>query len=338
MGNAPHVAYDTQALGNGMKDPVSKEPVLSVVLGTDNMDRVATVIDSLAAQTIAKAIELILVIAEPPAASTRELIAQRFHSLKVLTVASIPSLAVARAKGVLEAEAPYVFIAETHAYPDPDLAERIVATLSGEWSVVVPGFRNANPRSAVSWAGFLSDYGAWAASLDAGEIQRGPSHDVGFRRSVLLEFGDRLEPALTFGDEMNLTLQARGQRTYFDPSAGIQHVNISGFKSFLGERFLTGMLIGAYRRARWGTPRRVVYALGAPLIPIVVLSRIQKGVREVAQRESLPAGTIPTLVFGVIVKAVGEMRGYLLGAPEQAEEKMTGYEVRKLAFNAHEES
>jgi hypothetical protein len=321
-----------------MKESSSKIPALSVVLGTDNMGRVTTVIDSLAAQTIAKSIELILVIVEPPDAPTREEIEHRFHSLKIVPVRSMISLSVARAKGVVAAEAPFVFIAETHAYPDPNLAEKIVAGLSNEWSVVVPGFRNANPGSAVSWAGFLSDYGAWSASLAPGEIQWGPSHDVAFRRSVLLEFGDRLENALTFGDEMNVTLKARGERTYFDPSAGIQHVNINGFGSFVRERFLTGQLIADYRRARWGMGRRLVYALASPLIPIVVLSRIQKGVREVARRESLPTGTIPTLVLGVMVKAAGEMRGYLFGAPASAEEKMTGFEVRKLAFNLGEES
>lgn len=321
-----------------MTEAPASDPRLAVILATDNMERVATVIESLAAQTIAETIELILVISSPPDAPTRERIQRRFHSLKIVAVQSIASLATARVKGVLVAEAPFVFIAETHAYPDPDLAEKIVAALSDEWSVVVPGFRNANPDSAVSWAGFLSDYGAWVANLGAGEIRRCPSHDAAFRRSVLLEFGDRLENALTFGDEMNLTLQARGQRTYFDPSAGIQHVNVSRFKPFVRERFLIGVLIGEYRRARWGMARRLAYALGAPLIPIVVLSRIQKGVREIGRRESLPTGTIPALVLGVILKTAGEMRGYLLGAPESAEERMTGYEVRKLDSNSGQES
>jgi len=321
-----------------MKELQSEGPTLSVVLGTDNIDRVTTVINSFAAQTIAKKIELVLVIVARPDAATSEWIEQHFHSMKIVPVQSMVSLSVARAKGVLAAQAPFVFIAETHAYPDPDFAEKILAALSDEWSVVVPGFRNANPGSPVSWAGFLLDYGAWASSLDSGPLERGPSHDVAFRRSVLLEFGDRLENALTFGDEMNVTLQARGQRTYFDSSAGIQHVNINSLNPFIRERYLTGVLIGNYRRARWGWGRRLMYALGAPLIPIVILSRIRKGVKEVGRRESFPRGTIPVLVAGVIVKTAGEVRGYLLGAPESAEEKMTGFEVRKLAFNAGEES
>jgi hypothetical protein len=226
-----------------------------------------------------------------------------------------------------------VFIAETHAYPDPDLMERLAAALSQEWSLVVPGFRNANPDSGLSWAGFLSDYGAWAATLPAGETAHPPSHDAAFRREVLLEFGDRLEKALTFGDEMYLTLQARGQKAYFEPNAGIQHVNLNRLRCFMGERFLSGVMIGAYRRERWGWGKRLVYAAGSPLIPIVLWSRIRKGVNEVAQRQKLPKSAIPSLMFGIVLKAAGECRGYLLGMSARAEDGMTGYEVRKLAFN-----
>src|SRR4029078_673833 len=191
VGNAHLLARDAQACGSPMKELQPEGSTLSVALGTDNIDRVTTVINSFAAQTIAKKIELVLVIAARPDAATSERIEQRFHSWKIVAVQSIISLSVARAKGVLAAQAPSVFIAETHAYPDPDFAEKILAALSDEWSVVVPGFRSANPGSPVSWAGFLLDYGAWASSLDSGPLERGPSHDVAFRRSVLLEFGDR---------------------------------------------------------------------------------------------------------------------------------------------------
>ena len=316
-------------------DQSNNEPVFSVILATDNYPRIKRVVESIASQTIADRIEIVVVSTEP--IDVKEF-GQHFHSVQALRSPAISPLSYARAKGVRAAHAPFVFIAETHAYPDPDLMERLAAALSKEWSLAVPGFRNANPDSGLSWAGFLSDYGAWAATLPAGETAHPPSHDAAFRREVLLQFGDRLEKALTFGDEMYLTLQARGQKAYFEPTAGIQHVNLNRFRNFIGERFLSGVMIGAYRRERWGWGKRLVYAAGSPLIPIVLWSRIRKGVNEVAQREALPKSAIPSLMFGIVLKAAGECRGYLLGMSARAEDGMTGYEVRKLAFNEGLES
>ncbi len=308
-----------------------------MILVSDHCERIERVLQSLAGQTIANRAELLLVISTPPDASLLERLSGSFHSVQVVEVPSIVPLAKARALGVRAARAPFVFIAETHAYPDPHLGEKLIAALSGEWSAAVPGFRNGNPNSGLSWAGFLSDYGAWSDTLDAGATVVMPSHDSAFRKSVLLEFGDRLEQALTFGDELFVTLGERGHRAWFEPSAGIQHINIDRMSCFVRERYLSGVLIGGYRSERWGLARRLVYAAGSPLIPIVLLSRIRKGVQEVGKKEQLPLTTIPSLILGAVLKAAGEMRGYLLGAPHSAEKGMTGFEVRKLAFNSGEE-
>ena len=309
------------------------EPLLAVILATDTLQRVERVLQSLALQTIAAKIEVVLVMATIPDPRALASLTKGMHSVQTIHVESIVPLARARAKGVRVARSPFLFIAETHAYPDPDLAERLIAALSSEWSVAVPGFRNSNPISSLSWAGFLSDYGAWSDTLTSSEIDRSPSHDAAFRRAVLLEFGDRLDKALTFGDELYVTLRQRGQRCYFESTARIQHVNIDNFRSFARERYLSGVLIGGYRRERWNWPRRIMYAGGAPLIPVVILSRIYKGVREVGRREKLPGGTMSAIFLGAVFKAAGEARGYLFGAPESAEEGMTAFEVEKLAFN-----
>lgn len=321
-----------------MSSMTDSQPLLSVILATDTLDRVSTVLQSIASQTIAARIEIVLVMTTKPDEEILESLTNGIHSTQIINVPSIVPLAKARAQGVRVARSPFLFIAETHAYPDPDLAEKLIAALSDKWSVAVPGFRNANPNSGLSWAGFLNDYGAWSDTLSGGEIDRSPSHDAAFRRDVLLEFGDRLDNALTFGDELHVTLRQRGQRCYFESSARIQHVNIDKFQAFARERYLSGVLIGGYRSERWSLLRRIAYAGGSPLIPIVVLSRVYRGVREVGRREALPAGTIPSLVLGAVFKAVGEARGYLFGAPHSAEEGMTAFEVEKLAFNSGERS
>ena len=312
------------------------EALLSVILATDTYERGRNVIDALARQTIADRIELILITTS--AEEVRRAVAGRrdFHSVMILSTDSIVPLSAARAIGVRAATAPYVFIAETHAYPDPDTAAKLVELLR-EWSLVVPGFRNANPHKGISWAGFLNDYGAWSRALPAGETQRAPAHNTAFRRSVLMEFGDRLEQALGFGDELYIGMRARGQRVWFEPTAGIQHVNLDRMGHWVSERYLSGVLIGGNRSSKWRWPRRLMYVCASPLIPFVVLARVQRGVREVSRREHLPIGTIPALVGGTILKVAGEVRGYLLGVKHKHETGMTAFEVRKLAFNSGEE-
>ncbi|MEO8193791.1 MAG: glycosyltransferase family A protein [Gemmatimonadales bacterium] len=317
---------------------LSVAPRLSVVIATDTYDRIRLVIESLERQTMAAEIELIIVTTAPDEARAEAANEGAFYSVRIVETDSIVPLSRARAKGVLATSAPFIFIAETHAYPDPGLAERLVSALSGPWSLAVPGFRNSNPGNGLSWAGFLSDYGAWARGLPAGETDRAPSHDAAFRRNVLLEFGDRMENALTFGDELYLGLKARGHKAYFEPDAGIEHVNISRFGDFVGERFCSGVLIGGYRSTSWRWSKRIAYACATPLIAVVILSRVRKGVMEASRRENLPTGTFPALILGVLLKVAGEFRGYLTGVTHSAEERMTAYEVRKLAFNAGEEA
>lgn len=314
------------------------EPLMSIVLGTDTYSRVKHVISSLARQTIADKLELVIVASDANDVRVHSEGLSGFHTIRVVGTHSITPQSAARALGVHASTAPFVFIAETHAFPDPDVLAKLVEVLSGEWSVGVPGFRNSNPHNGLSWAAFLSDYGAWADTLPAGEIARTPSHDVAFRRSTLMEFGDRLEHALSFGDDLRLGLQARGHRAYFEPSAGLQHVNINRLGPWIHERFVCGVLIGGYRAERWGLMRRLVYALASPLIPLIVLARIRRGVRDTRRRQRLPVGTYAAIVAGTILKAAGECRGYVLGAGKSAEEDMTGFEVRKLAINAGDRS
>jgi hypothetical protein len=321
-----------------MRSPAGNGPELSVILATDNFERVRHVVERLGAQTISKKIELVLVTSSPDEVKAHTTLNDTFHSIIVVPLDTVAPLSMSRAAGVRASSGPYIFIAETHAYPDPELAEKIVALLAEGWSVVVPGIRNANPRNRLSWAGFLSDYGAWSRTLPAGEIQRAPAHNIGFRREVLTDFGDRLEQAFGFGDDLFLGLKSRGQRIWFEPVPGIEHVNIDRLGHWVRERFTSGTVIGGTRSKGWTWKRRLLYICASPLIPFVILARVRRGVQEVARRETLPAGTIAAIVGGAFLKIAGEATGYARGPSKEYENRMTAYEIKKLALNSGEEN
>ncbi|HZR84103.1 MAG TPA: hypothetical protein VFD92_23605 [Candidatus Binatia bacterium] len=310
-------------------------PELSVVLVTDGDDTIRPVVERLHRQTARDRLEVLLVAPAGARAGVGFRDAARdFARLTVLEVESIAPLAAARAAGIRAASAPLVFVGETHTFPHPGWAAALLAAHRGPWVAVAPGFGNANPKGALSWAGFLSDYGRWVAGLPAGEIPEVPLYNASYRRSALLDLGDRLVPALSHGDELPIRLRAAGHRVYFEPTARIDHANVARPRAWLDERFASGVLIGSHRARTWSALRRVAYVAGAALIPVVLVARVLPGVRRTARHARLPAGTLTAIVVGAIVKAAGELVGYAGGRTESPEMRMHEYEVHKLAYVA----
>ncbi len=84
----------------------------------------------------------------------------------------------------------------------------------------------------------------------------------------------------------------------------------------------------------WSAGKRLLYICASPLIPGVILSRIARPVRVLVRRGALPRGTVPALLFGAIVRTMGEVVGYLVGASSAAQARMVEYELHKLKYVA----
>ncbi len=311
--------------------PETAAPLLAVVLATDRYETIRPVIRHLSRQTIRDRIEVIIVGPDPdPPESEHGL--DDFARVAVVKVDSIYPLAPARAAGVRAARAPLIFIGETHTYPHPAWAETLVQVPADPWAGVVPGFGNANPRSVLSWAIFLLDYGRWLYLLPATEAATAPTHNGAFRREVLLDLGDGLEHALAQGDTLSLLLRAGGHRMYFEPAARIDHLNVARWRPWVQERFLGGRLLAGRRAARWSVLRRAVYFFGSPLIPFLLAYRLRDVLGTARRAGHLPAGTMPALLAGGAISMVGEMVGYVLGTGPIAERRMMELELHKVRY------
>lgn len=310
---------------------MSARPSLSVVLVTDLVSTIEPVLARLRDQTVVGRLELVIVTPQPDAIRRESPSLGGFAAITVAAVDELLPLAAARAVGVRTASAPLVFIGETHTYPEPGWAEALIEAHAGDWAAVVPGFGNGNPDGALSWAGFLSDYGAWLADLEPRELSFIPIYNTAYKRAVLLEQDPGLEHLLTSDDELLRRLRANG-RFLFHPSAGIVHVNVASPLAWLAERYLAGLLTAGRRMQRWSLRRRLLYAAGSPLIPVVLLSRVAHGVRAARRSHELPLATYPALVFGAAITAFGELAGYV-GVPAQwAERRMAEYEIHRLRY------
>jgi hypothetical protein len=312
--------------------------LMSVILATDTFDTIRPVVRHLRQQTVRDRLEIVIVAPDIGAIAKDAAELDGFGAVRLVQVDSLRPFGSARAAGVAASRAPLTFIGETHTYPHPTFAEELIKTHAGPWAAVVPGFGNANPKGMLSWSIFLLDYGPWYYGLPPRPALTAPTHNVAYKREVLLELGDELGPSLTHGDRLAVLFRERGHATQFHPAARIDHLNVARWAPWLTERLHTGLVISGRRAARWSLLRRLVYCCGSPLVPAVLLRRVAEGVRCAARETRLPAGTFGAIVIGTIVSAAGEMIGYARGTPGDADAIMLEMEVHKVRYASARET
>ncbi len=161
-----------------------------------------------------------------------------------------------------------------------------------------------------------------------------PTHNVAYKRQVLLDLGSELDTVLTHGDGLVVSFRARGHRVYFQPAARIDHLNVSRWAAWVSDRIQCGLLNGGRRAKRWSAARRLAYFLGSPLIPLVLLKRITPGARQAWRDGQVPAGALPLLVVATVVSTVGEMIGYAGATTLGAEARLFEMELHRLPYVA----
>ncbi len=287
-------------------------PEISVVISTDTYDTVRNVLAYYRRQSIADRLEVVLVAPAREGLNLDEGTSDGLHSVQVVEC-ELEWLARARARGIEAARAPVVIFGETHAYPEPEYAEALLEAHRGPWDVVGPAMCNANPESLLAWASLFLDYGPWVESRERGPMDDVPAHNGSYKRDALLAYGERLTEMLESDPLLNADLRDRGHGLFLESRARTRHLNVSRPGFWILERVVAGRAFAAGRAESWTMPRRVVYALGSPLIPFVRLARIVGHIRRAGKARELIPRVLPALLGALLVSAFGEMAGYAFG-------------------------
>jgi len=289
---------------------------LSVVTVTpDGLEAIGRTLAALRAQTARDRIELVVVGSREPPADASSF--EGFAATRLVAVGRLECLGHAIASGVQAATGPIVAYSEEHSYPDPGWAAALIERHRGPWAAVGWALENPNPATRTSWAHLLSDFGPAVAPVAGGERRGGlPWHHVSYKRAELAAWGDELGEMLEAEGILHERLLARGGRLYLESAVASRHLNLSRLRYDLSSHFYGGRKFG-FARARleaWSAPRRLAYAIGFPLVPVVRLRRLLPDIRRVRPVSGIRRGLIPLLVLGLAVEALGEAVGYLCGA------------------------
>lgn len=304
------------------------QPAISVILIThDCYDSLQYVVRALRYQSIRELVEVIIVGPFGKDMMVKESDLDNFAAYQIVETGRVTSNATARAAGIKTARAPIIAFMEDHCFPSETLCEALVRRHQQSWSGAGPVFLNANPQTAISWAHFLIEYGAFAAPLSHDNVRHMPGHNSSYKRDALLEYGENLDLMLESESPMQWDMQKRGHRFCLEPEAKMFHFNFSTLQGSFMLRFQLGRLFAAHRSRQWPIWRRWIYNTGSPLLPCIKLLRSYRIFRRIGP----PGGFIPILpmlLLLLLCDATGEMLGYFSGAGN-ADRYISDFEVNR---------
>lgn len=288
-------------------------PALSVILPTsDDFSTIRQTVRALSRQTIADKLELVIVAPtdniDVPANAV-----SMFARTKVVNGGKLRTSNVSRCAGIRAASARFVALSEDHSFPEPDWAEALLAAHADGYAVVGPVIANANPKSTISWANLVLEYGPWLEGATKCETDNLPGHNSSYDREVLLAYGDNLERMFEVDAVMQRDLASRGHRLVLEPRAKTRHLNFSRIRASIPLRFNCGRSFAGHRIIGWSAPKRIAFAIAAPLIPVVRMVRVLRLLHGSERYSWLIPGIIPMLCMAVVTDGLGELAGYIMG-------------------------
>lgn len=292
------------------------EPALSIILATpDCYETIRKTIRHLRTQTVKHLLEIIIVAPSTSSLRPDESELREFLRVRIVEAGSMTSIGSANTKGIRQATAPIVALAEDHAFPAPGWAEALIAAHRGPWAAVGPMIRNANdPKNVIAWADVLIGFGEYLAPRESGVGERLPGNNSSYKRDLLLDYGPQLETMMETETLIQNDLRQKGHQLYLESGAQVSHLNFERLTSFLTVKYLSGRVFGAARAQGWSLLYRLLYACATPLIPVVRYRRYKTHWDSLRKHQKLPWGVIPMAWCGLLISATGEMIGCCFGA------------------------
>ncbi|MGE0126734.1 MAG: glycosyltransferase family 2 protein [Blastocatellales bacterium] len=269
----------------------------------------------------------------------------RFHFYDDLGVASSSSIPAhahrlydrRRAVGLSLARGRIIAMTEDHAVPADDWVRQVHAAHAQPHAAIGGAIDNGVDRP-LNRALYYCDFGRYGSPLTSGEAEYVSDVNVSYKREALMAVRDVWREAY-HETTVHWALRSLGEVLYLDPRLVVhQHRPAITWLQAYRERFEWGRVFAETRVAAVGFGRRLFYAVGAPALPVVLLSRVWKQMR---RQRLAPRQIIQTApVAGVLLTgwALGELIGYIAGPPRetpdppQGESRVTPVESKKVAL------
>lgn len=241
-----------------------------------------------------------------------DLLRQGYPKVRFLAVPASRSIPLLRAAGLKAARGAVIACTEDHCVAASDWLQQLLRASREGFDVVGGAMDNAQRHRAVDWAAYFSEYGFFAQN--GGTNAQAPlltGANVAYARHVL-EDVFRYAARGEWENVIHAHLAGAGRRLRFAPEAVIFQNQNYGFVEFCRDRYRHGYDY-ARRRLVDEAPRRWLYMLGSPALPLLQAARLARAMGRHQRWAFLRASPITVALLGAW--SLGEAIGYWHGEP-----------------------
>lgn len=295
-----------------MSEQEATQPSLSVVIASQNARAsVRECLNSLEKQRGRREFEIILV--DNSTDGTAEIIGSQFPHLKLIKspdAALIPEL---WETGIRNSDGAIIATTTTHFIPREDWVEQILRAHDSSDVGIGGAIENDSAAGLTDWAVYFCRYSPFMLPFSAGTVGDMAADNASYKREAL----ELVQHAWRHGfweAMIHAEFRRAGLRLLLDPAIVVCHKKSFTLSGFVVQRYRHGKQFGGARAAKMTFPRRLVYVVLSPLIPLLFLTRIARRVATKRRHIGNFLLSLPILMLFILSWSLGELSGYLLPA------------------------
>lgn len=220
-----------------------------------------------------------------------------------------------RSVGLAETRGDIVCILEDRGVPDGDWAAKVARLHADLPHAVIGGAVECGIDAPLNWAVYFCDYGRYQLPLEAGPRRYVTDVDISYKAAALESVRDLWRDRY-HETTVHWELERRGETLFLTPELVVRQRRTGlSVRSILRERVEWGRLF-AYTRAREASlPKRVVFAVLSPVLPLVLLARHTRMQASKRVRFGRFVRVSPWVALFLAAWSAGELLGYVTGRP-----------------------
>lgn len=213
--------------------------------------------------------------------------------------------------GIQAAKAEKVALSTAHCIPEVDWVDRLLAVdmslLPGIGGIIA----NDDASDARGWAIYLLRYISFTPPQENRQVTEIAADNAVYRRADIIKYTDLLKKGF-WEPSFHARFRQAGLSLSLDSTMRVIHSNRYTTGQFFRQRLAHGKEFGRTRASELSSFKRLLLIVLSPILPILFLSKIVRGVFQHGKYKLKLLQASPWLLLFLLAWGIGEAQGYLL--------------------------